>query len=34
MRLRNGLGFVDAWTVREQNRLLALCFGFPQVSKA
>src|SRR4051812_10326483 len=32
--LRKGFGFVGAWTVREQNRLLALCFGFPQVNKA
>ncbi|NEU14941.1 IS6 family transposase, partial [Methylobacterium sp. BTF04] len=23
-----------AWTVREQNQLLALCFGFPQANKA
>src|SRR3954451_14869931 len=25
--LRMGFGFAGAWTVREQNRLLALCFG-------
>ena len=24
--LRKGFGFAGAWTVREQNRLLALCF--------
>ena len=23
-----------AWTVCEQNRLLALCFGLPEVNKA
>jgi hypothetical protein len=23
-----------AWTVREQNRLLSVCFGLPQVHKA
>ena len=27
-------GFAGAWTVCEQNRLLAICFGLPQVSKA
>ena len=32
--LRKGFGFAGAWTVREQNRLLAVCFGFPQVNKA
>ena len=32
--LRKGFGFVGAWTVREQNHLLALCFGLPQVNKA
>ena len=31
--LRKGFGFAGPWTVREQNRLLALCFGLPQVSK-
>jgi IS6 family transposase len=31
--LRKGFGFVGAWTVCEQNRLLALCFGLPQVNK-
>ena len=30
--LRKGFGFAGAWTVREQNRLLALCFGLPQVN--
>ena len=32
--LRKGFGFAGAWTVREQNRLLALCFGLPGVNKA
>ena len=32
--LRKGFGFVGAWTVCEQNRLLAVCFGLPQVNKA
>ena len=32
--LRKGFGFSGAWTVCEQNRLLALCFGLPQVNKA
>ena len=32
--LRKGFGFAGAWTVREQNRLLSVCFGFPQVHKA
>src|SRR6476661_9409785 len=31
--LRKGFGFAGAWTVREQNRLLALCCGLPQVNK-
>src|SRR4051812_8954567 len=31
--LRKGFGFAGAWTVCEQNRLLALCFGLPQVNK-
>jgi hypothetical protein len=31
--LRKGFGFAGAWTVREQNQLLALCFGLPQVNK-
>jgi hypothetical protein len=32
--LRKGFGFAGAWTVREQNHLLAVCFGRPQVNKA
>ena len=32
--LRKGFGLAGAWTVREQNRLLALCFGLPQANKA
>ncbi len=32
--LRKGFGFAGLWTVREQNRLLAVCFGLPQVNKA
>src|SRR3954464_14957939 len=32
--LRKGFGFAGAWTVLEQNRLLALCFGLPEVNKA
>ena len=32
--LRKGFGFSGAWTVCEQNRLLALCFGLPEVNKA
>jgi hypothetical protein len=31
--LRKGFGFSGAWTVREQNGLLAVCFGLPQVNK-
>jgi IS6 family transposase len=31
--LRKGFGFVGAWTVCEQNRLLAVCFGLPEVNK-
>ena len=27
--LRKGFGFAGAWTVCEQNRLLAVCFGLP-----
>ena len=30
--LRKGFGFAGAWTVREQNHLLALCFGLPQTN--
>ena len=32
--LRKGFGFAGAWTVREQNQLLAFCFGLPAVKKA
>ena len=32
--LRKGFGFVGAWTVYEQNQLLSLCFGLPQVHEA
>lgn len=32
--LRKGFGFASAWTVREQNRLLWVCFGLPEVNKA
>lgn len=32
--LRKGFGFADAWTVREQNQLLAYCFGLPAANKA
>src|SRR3954447_19368889 len=32
--LRKGFGFADAWTVREQKRLLSVCFVLPQVHKA
>ena len=32
--LRKGFDFAGAWTVREQNRLLSVCFGLPQVHKA
>ena len=32
--LRKGFGFAGRWTVREQNRLLALCSGLPPVNKA
>jgi IS6 family transposase len=31
--LRKGFGFAGVWTVCEQNRLLALCFGLPEVNK-
>jgi hypothetical protein len=29
--LRKGFDFVGAWTVCEQNRLLSLCFGLPEL---
>jgi transposase, IS6 family len=32
--LRKGFGFAGAWTVREQNQLLACCFGLPVANKA
>src|SRR3954447_15266799 len=32
--LRKGFNFAGAWTVCEQNRLLSVCFGFPQAHKA
>lgn len=32
--LRKGFGFADAWTVREQNQLLAHCFRLPVANKA
>ena len=32
--LRKGFDFAGAWTVREQNRMLAVCFGLPQANKA
>ncbi|SFT26935.1 IS6 family transposase [Methylobacterium sp. yr668] len=32
--LRKGFGFAGAWTVREQNQLLADCFGLSVANKA
>jgi IS6 family transposase len=32
--LRKGFGFTGPWTVREQNHLLACCFGLQPVHKA
>ncbi|GAB6973663.1 hypothetical protein JCM16408A_44150 [Methylobacterium phyllosphaerae] len=32
--LRKGFSFAGAWTVREQNQLLAHCFGLPTANKA
>jgi transposase-like protein len=32
--LCKGFGFAGAWTVREQNRLLSVCFGLPAADKA
>lgn len=32
--LRKGFGFAGAWTVGEQNQLLATCFGLPVANKA
>lgn len=31
---RKGFGFAGAWSVREQKRLLACCFGLPAANKA
>jgi transposase-like protein len=31
--LRKGFGFTGDWTVREQNRLLAYCFGLQKVNE-
>lgn len=31
--LRMGFGFAGVWTVREQNRLLGVCFGLQAVNK-
>ena len=31
--LRKGFGFAGAWTVREQNQLLGVCFGLQAVNK-
>ncbi len=31
--LRKGFNFAGAWTVCEQNWLLAFCFGFPEATK-
>lgn len=31
--LRKGFGFAGAWTVHEQNQLLAYCFGLPVTNK-
>jgi transposase, IS6 family len=31
--LRKGFGFAGDWTVREQNQLLAVCFGLQKVNK-
>jgi len=31
--LRKGFGFAGAWTVREQNRLLGVCFGLQTVNE-
>ena len=32
--LCKGFGLADTWTVCEQNRLLSVCLGFPEVNKA
>src|SRR3954452_19896512 len=31
--LRKGFSFAGTWTIREQNQMLAYCFGLPQVNK-
>jgi hypothetical protein len=31
--LRKGFGFAGPWTVREQNHLLAVCFGLSELNK-
>jgi transposase, IS6 family len=31
--LRKGFDFAGTWTVREQNRLLSVCFGLLEVTK-
>ena len=31
--LRKGFGFAGAWTVCEQNQLLSVCFGLPELVK-
>ena len=31
--LRKGFSFAGTWTVREQNRLLAVCFGLQEVNE-
>jgi IS6 family transposase len=31
--LRKGFGFAGAWTVREQNQLLGVCFGLKKVNE-
>jgi hypothetical protein len=32
--LRKGFGLASNWTVREQNQLLASCFGIPVSNEA
>src|SRR3954462_11235449 len=32
--LRKGFDFAGAWTVREQNQMLSVCFGLPAANKA
>ena len=33
LRLRKGFDFVGAWTVQEQNQLLAFCFGLLEIKR-